>query len=296
MLNWDDVRFLLEVSRYPKLTDAAAHLKQDASTVSRRLKRLEKELGLTLFERTRRGHILSPDGQKIAHQAELAERSFSQISRQAHTGREAITGGVRLAVTEGLGTSIIAPAVADFSRAHPAVNLGLIAMSGFANVSRREADMAILLTRPTTGRLKVRKLTDYGLQLYSTPQYLKNSPPVNSVDDLHNHVLIGYMDDMLYSDQLRYYDDISAGLTPLLSSPSIVAQLEMTRSGAGISILPRFMAERFPELTPILLDQVDVRRSFWLAIHEDVAEFSRIRAVSDFLVNLMSAKRNEMGV
>lgn len=295
MLHWDDIRFLLEVSRHPKLADAAARLKQDPSTVSRRLKRLERDLGLTLFERTRRGHVLSPRGQEIIRHAELAERSFSRIAQQADDGTQSLSGHIRLGVTEGLGAAVIAPSIADFTRANPAISLDLIAMSGFANVSRREADMAILLSRPTTGRLKVRRLTDYALRLYSTHDYLKSQPAITTVGDLHEHVLIGYVDDMLYSEQLRYYDDVAAGLTPRLSSPSIVAQMEMTRSGAGICMLPRFMAERAPELVPVLAGQADVKRSFWLAIHEDVAEFARMRQMTDFLVQLMADKRDAMG-
>ena len=168
-------------------------------------------------------------------------------------------------------------------------------MSGFANVSRREADMSIMLARPTSGRLKLRKLTDYVLRLYSTEKYLADKAPITRVEDLSEHVLIGYMDEMIYSPQLRYYDEISPGLVPFLSSPSIIAQQEMTRSGAGVAILPQFLANRYQELVPVLPDHVEVTRSFWLVVHEDVAEISRIRAVSDFLTKLMATRRADLG-
>lgn len=286
MLNWDDMRFLLEVSRRPKLTEAAARLKQDASTVSRRLKRLEQELGLTLFERTRRGHILTPQGQEIAHQAEIAEQTFSSVANLADADSGHVAGRVRLGVTEGLGATVIAPTIRTFTQRHPNVSLDLISMSGFANVSRREADMAIMLTRPTAGRLKVRKLTDYTLRLYSTQAYLSERPTIRRAADLHDHVLIGYMDEMLYSDQLRYHDEISAGLAPYLTSPSIVAQLEMTRAGVGVCMLPQFMARRHADLVPVLHEDIELTRSFWLVIHEDVAALLRIRALADFLLAL----------
>ena len=71
-MNWDDLKLLLQVSRTPKLTDAAEQLGQDATTLSRRLRRLETDLSLRLFDRTRRGHILTPEGQEIAQRAERA--------------------------------------------------------------------------------------------------------------------------------------------------------------------------------------------------------------------------------
>ena len=294
-MNWDDLKLLLQVSRTPKLTDAAEQLGQDATTLSRRLRRLETDLSLRLFDRTRRGHILTPEGQEIAQRAELAEQTMFDITRVAEMRDQQISGRVRLGVTEGLGTALIAPAVSDFTRAYPGISLDLIAMSGFANVSRREADMSIMLARPTSGRLKLRKLTDYVLRLYSTEKYLADKAPITRVEDLSEHVLIGYMDEMIYSPQLRYYDEISPGLMPFLSSPSIIAQQEMTRSGAGVAILPQFLANRYQELVPVLPDHVEVTRSFWLVVHEDVAEISRIRAVSDFLTKLMATRRADLG-
>ena len=286
-LHWDDIRFVLEVSRHPKLTKAAQHSGQDASTISRRLKRLEGELGILLFERTRHGHVLTPEGQEIVHKAEVIEQKIHEVVSLSERTETQLTGKVRLGVTEGLGTSVIAPAIADFLKAYPGIDLDLIAMSGFANVSRREADMAIMLARPQTGRLRVRKLTEYTLRLYATLEYQARAPVVSSLEDLQKHALIGYVDEMIYSPQLRYYDEVAPGLSPRLCSPSIVAQLEMTRASAGIAILPDFMARRYPDLQPILPDEVSIERTFWLVTHEDVASLSRIRAVSEFLDRLL---------
>lgn len=282
-IHWDDIRFLLQVSRHPKLTDAARHMDQDASTISRRLKRLESELGVLLFERTRRGHILTPEGTEIVARAESIEQSMLDIAAITEKSDTQISGRVRLGVTEGFGTAVIAPAMAEFINDYPGVSLDLIAMSGFASVSKREADMTIMLTRPQSGRLKVRKLTDYSLRLYCSRTYLSERPAVTCPDDLKIHVLIGYVEEMIYSPQLRYYDDLVPGVIPQLCSPSIVAQLEMVRAGAGLAMLPRFMAERHADLICLIPEQISIERTFWLVTHEDVATLARIRAVSAFL-------------
>jgi DNA-binding transcriptional LysR family regulator len=290
-VDWDDLKLLLQVSRNPKLAEASARLGQDATTISRRLRKLEQDLGLELFERTRRGHILTPDGLEVARRAEQIEQSAIEIGSLAETGENYPAGRVRLGVTEGLGAGLIAGAMGSFAEKQPRIGLDLIALSGFVSVSKREADMSVLLTRPLTGRLKVRKLTDYVLRLYSTEAYLNAAGAVSALEDLRERMLIGYVDDMIFSPQLRYYDEVLPGLAPRLCSTSIIAQTRMLASGAGIAVLPSFLARNEPGLVPVLHDQVRIERSFWLVIHEDVAALARIQAVTDFLVDLM--KKNQ---
>ena len=286
-MNWDDLKIFLDVARQPKLDEAASHLHMDATTISRRIKRLETELGLTLFERTRRGHALTPSGEKLVQRAEAMESLSLDILSES-TSEQVAAGRIRLGVTEGLGSAIIAPALADFRRQHPKIDIDLISLSGFVSVPRRQADMSILLTRPAAGRLRVRKLTDYSLRLYGTSEYLDAAPPIHSHTDLQAHTLIGYVDDLIYSSQLRYFDELLPGLKPQLCSPSIIAQAELVSSGAGLGILPAFMARRSPDLVPVLPEEIEVKRSFWLATHEDVAGLKRNRLMGDFLASLMS--------
>ncbi len=287
-MNWDDLKLFLTVSRTAKLEQAAAILRQDPTTISRRVRRLEKDLGQTLFERTRRGHVLTEQGQALSDR--LEDMESIAIGIQTDTGHEhAVSGKIRLGVSEGLGTFFIAPALARFASAWPGVQIDLISLSGFVSVPKREADMSILLTRPKSGRLKVRKLTDYALHLYGSRDYLAACPDIRTVEDLGDHTLIGYVDDLIYSPQLRYFEDILPGLTPRICSPSIVAQYELTRSGAGLCILPRFIASKCDQLVPVLADQVKVERSFWLVTHEDVSEFVRIQRLSDFLASEVNA-------
>lgn len=290
-MNWDDLKVFLAVSRSSRLETAAATLKQDPTTISRRIRRLEHDLGQTLFERTRRGHLLTEQGETLAQRIEDMESVAVGI--QELTGQDqTVTGKVRLGVSEGLGTKFIAPILADFTSLWPAIEIDLIALSGFVSVPKREADMSILLTRPKTGRLKVRKLTDYALQLYGSAAYLDAQPAIATTQDLEQHTLIGYVDDLIYSPQLRYFEDILPGLSPRLCSPSILAQLELTRSGAGLCILPKFIAELHSELRPVLPGDIQVQRSFWLVTHEDVQDFARIRHLSQFLVEAAAKARS----
>lgn len=292
-MNWDDLRLFLAVSRQPKLEHAAVSLKLDATTLSRHLRRLETSLGMTLFERTRRGHMLTAQGEALLEHAEAMESATLAI-QQATENEQEISGKIRLGVTEGFGTAVIAPALAGFHRLYPAVEIDLIALSGYVSVSKREADMSILLARPQTGRLRIRKLTDYALSLYATEDYLSTNPVIRSEDDLASHTLIGYVEDLIYAPQLRYFGDALPGLHPNIASPSILAQCEMTLAGLGVCILPKFLAGQKQGLIEVLPDDILVTRSFWLTTHEDVKDFARIRLMSDYLVRYIKDHQTDL--
>ena len=285
--NWDDLRVFLAVARHNSLESASIGLQQDPTTLGRRVRRLEKQYGATLLERSRKGYGLTPAGEVLLNQAEQIEFLVSGVRTNIGGEAQQMMGTVRLSVTEAFGNVIIAPALGELVAQHPGLNIELIATSGFLSVSKREADMAVLLSRPTRGRLKVKKLTDYALQLYATPQYLKQHGTPTSTDDMAQHTLIGYVDDLIYSPSLRYYDEIGTGLTPTLTSSSLLAQKQFACSHCGIAMLPRFVAEREPSLTTVLAEQVCIYRTFWLAVHEDIADHARIRAVTEFLDNLV---------
>ena len=286
-MNWDDLKIFLDVARQPKLDKAALHLSIDATTISRRLRRLESDLGQTLFERTRRGHILTQAGEQLLRRVEEMESLSLDIASDGSSQKDA-AGRIRLGATEGLGTTIIAPSLAEFRTLYPDIHVDLIALSGFVSVPKREADMSILLTRPAKGRLKIRKLADYTLKLYAADQYLAARGRISSTSDLSDETLIGYVDDLIYSSQLRYFDELMPGIVPQLCSPSILAQAEMIAAGAGIGFLPEFMALRLPNLREVMPDQMRVKRSFWLSIHEDVAGLARNRVMIDFLSRTLS--------
>ncbi|MEM1146154.1 MAG: LysR family transcriptional regulator [Pseudomonadota bacterium] len=284
-MNWDDYRLFLSVCRRPRLEDAAAAAGLDPTTLSRRVKRLETSLGATLFERSRRGHHLTTYGEKLFSQIEGIEGLVLEIESTSASA-QVLSGRVRLGAPEGLGTTVLAPAMFDFKRSYPNIEIDLVALSGFVSVPKRQADMSILLTRPKTGRLKVRKLWDYDLRLYGSSDYVASHDPVEKRSDLYDHALVGYTEDLIYSSELRYFQDLLPNVVPGLCSPSIVAQTKMVAAGVGLGILPTFMAEREDNLVELLSEDIKVERTFWLSIHADIASVPRIRMLVEFLTNL----------
>lgn len=291
-MNWDDLRHFLAVAHAGQLQRAAERMGVDATTVGRRLKRLEAALGQTLFEQTKEGHALTEAGERLRERAEAMARQAEEIGASPGEGAQ-LGGSVRVTVSEGFGSWFVARHLPAFAAAHPRLIVDLVASSGFLNPSRREADIAILLDRPRKGPLFTRKLTDYRLRLYAAKTWLAAHGPVASRADLRRHPLIGYVPDLLYAPELRYLAEIAPGLEPHLRSTSINAQHHLVAAGAGIAVLPCFMGDADPALAR-LLDEVVVTRSFWLVTHADTRRSARVGAFVDWLGTVVAAGQDQL--
>lgn len=282
-MNWDDLRIFLMLARAGSVAEAARRLEIDPTTVARRLARLSGDLQSTLFEASGKGIALTEHGNKLLSYAENAEQSLVD-ARTELTGEQTVFAGtIRVSVAEGLAAWVISRNLPDFHRRHPAIRIELVATNGFLNPSKREADLAIMLSRPTAGPLKVRKLVDYRLGVYADREYLATSGPIASIDDLRRHPLIGYIPDFIYADELRYLDEIGPGLEPVLTSSSINVQHSLIASGAGVGILPCFIGEQSARLQRVLQASVSIQRTFWLVVHRDMRKLARVDAFISWL-------------
>ncbi|ANL51063.1 LysR family transcriptional regulator protein (plasmid) [Rhizobium phaseoli] len=283
MFDWDDLKIFLAVARVRKVSSAARSLGIDSTTVMRRLARLEEAFGAELFEVGMGERSLTLRGQELLVHAEATESAalaaVEQMSGEVHM----LTGQVRLSVAEGFGTWVLAPGLPDFSHRHPGIKLDLITASGFLNPSKREADMAVMLARPQRGRLAVRRLGDYRLHLYASPGYLERFSSPARPSDLRGHTLVGYVPEFIFAPELDYLDEVEAGLEAKLRSTSITIQHRMIAEGAGIGVLPDFIGRLDPGLVPLMADRVEITRSYWLVIHNDIRKFGRICAVAEWL-------------
>lgn len=289
-MQWDDLRHFLALARAQTLATAGQSLGVDGTTVLRRVDRLSKEMDTSLFEIGATGHHLTASGEELLRHAEDVERAV-QAANSALTGeRGRFAGTVRLSLSEGFASWIVADGLAQFHASHPGIRLEIATTNGFLNPSRREADLAVMLARPAKGPLVARKLTDYHLKLYAARDYLANHPPIRRAADLRRHTLIGYIPDFIYAEELRYLSEIDAELTPQFSSSSINVQHAMTRRGLGLAVLPHFIGHQDAALHPVLPDTVRIDRSFWIVVHQDLSRVARVRAVIEWLKTLASTK------
>lgn len=287
-MHWDDLRFFLALARHKNLASAAKRLGVDATTVGRRLSRLENNLGSDLFDKEQSGHSLTLSGEKLFTLAEEMERTAITAGSLASGTRARLSGKVRISLSEGLATWIIAPALEQFAKTHSDIQIEIAATNGFLSPSKREADIAIMLARPMRGNLVTRRLAEYRLGLFASQSYLESQGEPMSASELTDHKLIGYIPDLIYADELRYHSEISDGLEPDYASSSINIQHRMTAGGLGVCVLPLFLAGQDSQLVRIL-PEIVITRSFWLVVHRDLRNVARVRALTEWLGDILAA-------
>ncbi|MCP4562490.1 MAG: LysR family transcriptional regulator [Bosea sp.] len=289
--DWDDLRFFLAVARSGRLTAAARRLGADHATVSRRITSLEESLKAKLFERRPQGYALTGHGEQLLAKAESMETEALAIQSEIGGADMALSGTVRIGAPDGFGSSFLAPRFAGFAKAYPGLELQLIAMPRLLSLSKREADVAITLAPPKEGKVVARKLCDYRLGLYASQDYLDAMPKIAAAEDLFAHRVVGYIDDLIFTPELDYLDEVAKGLRAQIQSSSVLAQMNAVAAGAGIGVIHHFMAVDEPRLVPVLPESVSITRSFWLLVHADLKDVARVRAVVDFIVRESKANR-----
>ncbi len=292
-INWNDLQDFLLIARAGQLSRAAAQSGVDATTMGRRLRRLEARLGQTLFEQTRQGQVLTPAGERMMEEVEAMEQAARRISESTDSDLGP-SGLLRVSLSEGFGTWLVAPNLRSFTERHPRLMVDLVASSGFLSPSKREADLAITLSRPRAGPVIAGKLSDYALGLYASADYLERSGvPQKPADLAEGHRLVGYIPDLLYAPELRYLAEIHPGLSASIRSSSINAQHRLVAASAGIGVLPCFIGDADSGLVPVLPEQ-RITRSFWLVTHKDTHNLARVRAFKDWLTALAARERGRL--
>lgn len=282
MADWDDLRVFLAVARNESLSGAGRVLKCDAATVGRRIARFEEDMGVKLFVKSPQGYALSDAGSRLIAHAEQAEQAMAG-AREALSGDAGeLTGQLRIGAPDGCANYLLPQVCADLADAHPGLEIQIVALPRVFNLSKREADMAIAVSRPSAGRLTVQKLSDYRLHLAGHRDYLAQHAEIKTKSDLKAHRMIGYIPDMIFDKELDYMAETGAEHVGLASN-SVSVQMQMLRAGAGLGIVHDFALPFTPGVTRILTEQVSLTRAFWLIRHADDRRSERLTRLAEAL-------------
>lgn len=289
MLNWDDLRYFLELVRLKRMSQVARKLGVDRTTVVRRIELMEKALNCRLFESTSEGHALTEAGQNLLVHAENVENGVGLLCEEALGQNLDVNGSVRVGTPEGLGVLFVMPRLQKLLDEHPNLSIEILSLPRFANLASREADISVTLDPPQRGRYIATRLIDYRYRLFASPDYLARHGPINRVADLASHPLVGYIDELLFSPQLRYLDDLIAQPRVRIASSGMLAQMSAIQHGLGIGVLAQYMTSG-TNLVPLLPAEAVWNRTFWLATHADWYKTHRIRTVWNYLRAIVEAE------
>lgn len=294
MEKWDDYRIFLAVARTRTLSQAGQQLGLSQPTVGRRIAALERGLDARLFDRTARQMTLTAAGLAVQQEAEVMERAAAGVGLRTLGFDRRPAGTVRLSVTEGLGSSWITPRLAPLLERYPKLKLEIATDRIAANLSKREADVAVRFFRPSQSDLLIRRFGDLRYGLFASHAYLAARGTPRAPADLAAHRLIGFEEEMRDWPEMAFlYRHGLAGCF-VYRSNSAIAQLAAAAAGLGIAPLPVYLAAPRAELARVVKDVDLPGRQIWLAVHKDIRHTARIAAVWDFLAEMLTRLgRNE---
>ena len=287
---WDDARFFLAVARAGSLSGAARALGVGHVTVGRRVTLLEKQLGVTLLNRTPDGFVATSAGEAILRQCATMESAALDLERVVAGRDTALAGAVRVATTEGLAYQLVAPAIAALRESHPELRVDLIAGARTLDIARREADLAVRFARPSTSDLVCRRLGEVAFSLYASKRYLARKGVPKQGEGLAEFDLITFtgapaaMGAFFMGEKLE-------GARIALRCDNPLIQLRAAASDAGIAEAACYLGDPEPDLVRVWPDAAPTRRVLWLIMHQDMRRAARIKAVSGAITEAFRRQR-----
>jgi len=284
VMQWGDLKTFLAVARHESLSRAGRALKVDPATVGRRVARLETDVGAPLFAKSPTGYALTDAGQRLMSHAVRVEQAVEGAAEEMAGQSGGLTGQIRIGAPDGAANYLLPQVCARIAEDNPDLEVQIVALPRVFNLTRREADMVIAVSPPTAGRLTVQKITDYRLHLAASESYLDQYDPIERLDDLSQHRVVGYIQDMIFDKELDYLREVGVD-TVNLASNSVAVQLNWVRNGAGVGILHDFSIPAAPGVVKVLPDTVSLTRSFYLVRHADDRRLERQNRFAAALVD-----------
>ncbi|MFM0221311.1 LysR family transcriptional regulator [Paraburkholderia dipogonis] len=278
MFDWEDLRYFVAFSQEESLAKAARQLKVDHATVARRIASLEQALELKLVDRRPRAYVLTTDGERIAERGKRMQAESFAVERMSIAGQEVVSGEVVISAPPSMASSVIAPHLGKLRAQHPAVHVRLIADTRNVSLIRREADIAVRLSRPAEADLVARKIAVIPFALYASPDYLASHVATD-------YEFIGYDDSMDGTVQQMWLDAQANSRPVVFRSNSLDVQVSAARAGVGVAALPYFLGDWDESLSLVESTGEPLTREVWLSIHNDLRHAPAIRSVMQFIAN-----------
>lgn len=284
-MDWDNARVFLAIYRNGTLRGAAALLQIDQATAGRRLAALERSLDARLFLRTPAGYVPTAAGELAFAAAERMEQAADQLQRQMQGLDHRLSGVVRMASSEAIGSYFVMDAVKRLHARHPDITISLSTSIKLSNLTRREADLAIRNVRPDSPDLIHRHLARKDTGLYAAPSYLRQRGEPKPGTAFAGHALVTYQQSALPGWSDAFCGEPTGNGHVAIELNSAMMIIDAVRAGLGIGELPVHMAARHPELVRIWPQRAG-SYDLWLVMHGDLNRTARVRAVADAIVEV----------
>jgi DNA-binding transcriptional LysR family regulator len=280
---WEHWRSFLAVARHGSLSAAARALRLTQPTLGRHIEQLERVVGAALFTRSPRGLLTTETALALVPMAETMESAAEAMTRSASGAAGEIAGVVRITASEVVGADVLPPILAGFADRHPGIAFELHLSNRTEDLSRRDADIAARMVRPTQSGLVARRLGETVLGLFAHRRYLEAVGVPRGWDDLARVRLIGFDREPAPVKALEAAGARVEREMFSLRTDSDLARIAALRAGYGVGVCQVGIAGRDPDLVRVMEREFAVPLEMWLVMHEDSRRNVRVRGVFDWL-------------
>ncbi|HEY3149135.1 MAG TPA: LysR family transcriptional regulator [Dongiaceae bacterium] len=294
-MDWNDLRFVLEVCRSRSALAAAGKLGVNQSTVMRRIAQAEAALGAELFERKQSGYVATPSGLCAADIAERIEREVQALQTAMAAAQRALAGTVRITTSELLASVIIASCLRSFQKFNPGVRIELITDDRRLDLARGEADIALRAgSRPEGGGIVMRRMPGVAWAAYCSRAYAEEHGTPGFREEIRDHEIIGMEGPMAQLPGPRWLSDAAPSAQMRFRSNSLMNLVSNLRAGLGVATLPCIAGDSEPDLVRCFAPPPELELEMWLIIRENLKSAPHVRAFADYLAAYLHSIRVQL--
>ena len=289
---WELYRSFLAVAEEGSLSAAARTLGLAQPTVGRHVDALERALGSVLFTRSQQGFAATDAARALQPYATALRSTAAALLRAAASqsdGDATVKGTVRISTSEIVGVEVLPPILERLRRRHPALVIELSLSNTLSDLLHSDADIAVRMVRPTQDALVARRVGTIEVGMHARRSYLAQHGTPADWDALAQHATIGFDHETPYLRAFRTRYPALRRNAFRLRTDSDLAQLAMLRAGLGIGFCQAPLARADRRLVRVLPDLFSVELDTWVAMHEDLRDSARCKAVFDELVDGLTA-------
>lgn len=252
-------------------------LRVNRTTVLRRINAFERKHGVRLFERLPTGYALTPAGDEILTAARGFENAIVSLERKLAGQDLRPEGVVRVTTTDTLLASVLGTALKSFQQTYPAITLDITAANVFANLSKRDADVAIRPVVDPPEFLIGRRISSVAFAVYASAAGERRG----AGDDLTRERWLGPDDTLAGTSVAQWMRSAMPSVRPSIRADSLVSLRELCASGAGLAALPCYLGDTDSRLLRIRTPIEEMTTALWVLTHPDLARTARVRLFMD---------------
>ncbi|MBX3598509.1 MAG: LysR family transcriptional regulator [Rhizobiaceae bacterium] len=288
-LDWDKLRVFHAAAEAGSFTHAAETLKLSQSAISRQVSALEHDVGVPLFNRHARGLVLTEQGELLYRTAHDVLMKLESIKSRLTETKDRPSGLLKVTTTVGLGAGWLTERMPEFLEMYPEIQVQLILANEELDLTMRQADCAIRLRQPQQPDLIQRRLFTVHFHLYASAAYIAKRGMPESIDDLKHHRIVTFgvpvPSHLSELNWLETVGDFEGQRTATLQINDVISIKRAVQAGAGIAMLPDYVASREAGLVQVLPQTEVPSFDTYFAYPEAMKNQAKLHAFRDFVIS-----------